>query len=147
VLSVGGSSSSSDGNPVIVYRTPLTNGQPFPVWEQFLGPVRDAANDSIPVKSFAQLFSYSDSYAIVGTKPNNNQIRTIVSVHDNNPAGAWSAGVVPTGSSFAQTGTRVAVLFYQGNPYLFYADLNANGALTAVTSAVKPLNTIPGGTQ
>jgi hypothetical protein len=144
VLAVGGSSSSS-GNPVVIYRAPIgTNGQPGS-WTKYLNGLKDAANDALVVKSFAQVFAYADAYAIVGTSPNNNNIRTMVPVHDNNPAGSWNSENVAAGS--AQTGVRVAVLFYQGNPYLFYANSNTNNALTAVTSAVAPLHTLPGGTQ
>lgn len=146
VLTVGGSS-SSDGNQVTVYRTPLdTNGQPG-TWTKYLNGLKDSANDALLVKSFAQVFAYADAYAIVGTSPNASNIRTIVPVQDSNPTGSWNMAKVTVGGSNAQTGTRVAVLFYQGNPYLVYADSNASGTLAAITSAVTPLHTIPGGTQ
>ncbi len=144
VLTVGGAS----GNSVFIYRNALdANGNPGMYWELYRNGLVDSANDSITVKSLAQVFAYADGYAIVGTNPANNNIRTIVPVHDNNPLGSWNSSLVNGTNAWAQTGSPVAVIFYQGNPYLIYADSAAGNALTAVTSAVTPLHTIPGGTQ
>ena len=140
---VGLPAATNNEDPILIYQLPAGG-----TWNLFpKNGIHDSSQNAIYVRSFAQIFTYSDGYAVVGTDPKAGNIQTYVPQRNSLPEHAWvksDVKVAPLPAlqlTTVKTNYPVSVVFYQGNPYILYSDSTTNAL--SVISAV-PIATTQG---